>query len=421
MKPDHGSSSFRAATGGLPAPLAGRVAVAMLLMAYAVAAVVSVRLLAALFAAHSRWPLLLVSGPTPTACATPAAPPKSTPTATATATPTVTPTITPTPLPVHVLGTYPIDGDSDVLEHAPLLIVFDQPMDPDPAGVSLTISPTLPLQISWPQPDRLALAAPPWQPGVTYQVTLHAARSRGGGGLEHPLTLSFSRGGRGAPIPILMYHHVDELAPGAEPLLRELTVSPADLTAHLALFSSLGAQVVPLMRAVDYLARGEPLPARPVVLTFDDGYKSAYEEAFPILRAHGATATFFVSPNNVGESAYMDWGQLKTLVEEGFSLGAHGYRHFRVTHLGPALAELQFGESRRTIEKMTGALVLTFAYPGGAYDQATIAQLQPYGYRAALGVEPLAYQKPSRLFALRRIHVGYGDLAGLRRYLPWKG
>jgi peptidoglycan/xylan/chitin deacetylase (PgdA/CDA1 family) len=350
--------------------------------------------------------------------ATPSLPAPATPTVTAA--PTRVPPPTPIPPPVHVLRTCPIDGDTDLLPPAPVHIVFDQPMDADPAALSVAITPDLPFSVEWIAPEHLLLRTAPRQPGTEYQLTLSTARSRKGGSLAQPLSLTFGQGGLGAPIPILMYHRVQPLEDDVWEAIREWTVSPMQLASHLDLLASLGANVVPLGQVVDYLRGGEPLPERPAVLTFDDGYRSAFLNAVPLLQARELPATFFIVPAYVGSAAYMDWDQVRGLTAAGFDVGAHGYDHVRTDNLGKVQAERQFGESRRVLEEQTGGEVIAFAYPYGYYSTWGMRQLASYGYGAAVTTDPMVYQKPGRLLNLGRIYVGYGEpLEKLRDMLPW--
>jgi peptidoglycan/xylan/chitin deacetylase (PgdA/CDA1 family) len=293
-------------------------------------------------------------------------------------------------------------------------------MDPDLALLRVAIAPDVPLALEWAAPERLLIRTGPRQPGVVYHLTLGAARSQLGSPLASPLSLTFGQGGDGAPIPILMYHHVQLLEPGALATMRKLTVSPQELAAQLDYMAGLGAHVVSLGEVVDYMRDGEPLPPRPVVLTFDDGYKSAYQHVAPILQKRGATATFFIVPAYVDYRAYMDWAELQALVEAGFTIGCHSYDHVRVHELAGAQVERQFGASRRILQERLGVTVDLFAYPYGNYSRSAMHQLADYGYRGAVSVEPVVHQKPERVLALGRISVGYGDsLERLRQQLPW--
>ncbi len=370
---------------------------------------------------------------TPSATATATEAPSATATATATA--SVTPSVTASPSPspsltrapapgpasaVRVLRTCPIDGDTDLLAPAPVHIVFDQPMDTDPATVQVRFEPELSFGVEWLTPEDLLITTAPREPGIEYRLTVEGVRSELGGTLEQPLTLTFGQGGQGAPIPILMYHRIQSLDDDASEAVKQWTVSPQSLAAQMDLLISLGAHVVSLDEVADYLRSGEPLPARPVALTFDDGYVSAYENAVPILQERGMTATFYVPIAFVGSSAYMDWDELRSLVAAGFSIGGHSYDHTRVDALGEAEAERHLGEAKRILEAETGATITSFAYPYGNYSALTMAQLTAYGYETGLTSNLSVWQRAGGLLTLRRIYVSYDDpVQALADKLPW--
>ncbi|HOG45047.1 MAG TPA: polysaccharide deacetylase family protein [Anaerolineae bacterium] len=341
--------------------------------------------------------------------------------ATPTATPLpATPTATPVPPLARVLRTYPIDRERDIAADVPLCIVFDQPMDTTPGSVRFSLSPEQPLRAAWPAPDRLELRGGHWQPGIVYQLTLQAARSRRGGRLAGALSLTFTRGGSGAPIPILMYHYVQRIQGDPGRYGKDCSVSPEEFAAQLDLIGELGGHVVPLGSAVEYLAHGAPLPPRPLVLTFDDTGTNVYRVVAPILRERGLTATLFVIAGFVGSGSrhYTGWEELRALAGQGFTLGSHSYSHPYCNSLSPGTAAQELAGSRQMIAAETGSEPQFFAYPYGVYSAATIAQLAECGYQAALAIGPSVYQSRSRLMGLSRIFMAYGDpLDKLRRYL----
>ena len=94
-------------------------------------------------------------------------------------------------------------------------------------------------------------------------------------------------------IPILCYHRFGSRS-------SQLAVTPAAFEAQMDYLARNGYQVIPLSRLIGFLERGEPVPRKSVVLTIDDGYRSTYEIAFPILRKHGFPATVFLYGDFVG-------------------------------------------------------------------------------------------------------------------------
>ncbi len=130
-----------------------------------------------------------------------------------------------------------------------------------------------------------------------------------------------------------------------------------------------------------------PIPERLVVLTFDDGCRSHFEQVRPLLRAHGFSATFFVT-EGLGfaddKAAYMTWQEVAQLHAEGFEIGNHTRRHLvidasNVAEIGP---EIDGGE--RAITTAGIARPTSFAFAGRAFaDARVIAALEARGYRFA--------------------------------------
>ena len=318
-----------------------------------------------------------------------------------------------------MLRTYPIDGDGDVGAQDALTLVFDQPMEPDSAACRFEISPTVALEASWPAPERLELRGSGWQEEGAYEFTLLQARAQSGGSLAEPVSLRFARVGY-APIPILMYHHVDPMDKTPAPDVGEWMVSPQQFAAELDLLISLGAHQVTMEAVADYLERNEPLPPRPVAITFDDANRCVLEHAVPELRARGWQAMLFVPPDFLGSVGAFTWDELRALAAEGFEIGAHSYDHVKVHRLSAEEAVRQMGEAREVLERETGASVRFFASPYGYFSDGAIAQLQYYGYRGAVTIDPTPYQLHAGLYSLARIRTTYGaPLQTLREKLPW--
>ncbi|KIG01924.1 polysaccharide deacetylase family protein [Caballeronia concitans] len=92
--------------------------------------------------------------------------------------------------------------------------------------------------------------------------------------------------GRARSVPVLMYHHVSS-SPGM------ITVSPEHFGAQMAYLERAGYRTLGSQQLSAYLA-GEPVPAKSVVLTFDDGYLDNWVHAHPVLQRHGFTALCFL-------------------------------------------------------------------------------------------------------------------------------
>jgi peptidoglycan/xylan/chitin deacetylase (PgdA/CDA1 family) len=192
------------------------------------------------------------------------------------------------------------------------------------------------------------------------------------------------------PAPILMYHYVRAVDQAADPLGWELSVTPELFEQHMAALAQAGYSGV----RMDLLARcmrGEgghvelpqPCPARPVALTFDDGYEDAFTAALPALQRHGFTATFYVVTEYVGQPGYMSWEQLAALRDAGMEIGSHSISHPDLTTLDAAELLRQVAGSRAELEARLGVRVVSFCYPAGRYSAAVIEAVRAAGYESA--------------------------------------
>ena len=116
-------------------------------------------------------------------------------------------------------------------------------------------------------------------------------------------------------------------------------------------------------------------------LTFDDGHRSNYELAAPILQARGLTARFFITAGWTGtKTGYMGWAEVRSLHEAGFSIGAHGWSHRLLTHCSDGELQTELTKSRLTLEEKLGSAVVTMSLPGGRSDRRVLAACAAAGY-----------------------------------------
>ncbi len=216
---------------------------------------------------------------------------------------------------------------------------------------------------------------------------------------------------RRARVPILMYHHIQNAPPGSNAVRRDLSVSPQDFEAQLRYLQQQGYHTVGLHDVVLHLTVGQPLPDRPIVLTFDDGYADAYTQAFPLLQRFGFTATFFLTtaPIDANDPAFLSWDSVVEMHAAGMDLEAHSYDHSDLRSRGFQFLVFQTLGPKEAIEARTGEKVRFFAYPSGRYDDYVVDVLRSANYWGAVATEQGATHTSDGLFALRRVRVSGGD------------
>jgi len=234
-----------------------------------------------------------------------------------------------------------------------------------------------------------------------------------------------------ATVPILMYHHIDE------DVTSDMVVSPDTFAAQMRALYEHGFNVIPLSRLVDFVDRGVPLPERPVVITFDDGYLSVYKYAFPVLARYGQHATSFVIGEAVGTDTYKDTGhptipkfcfeQAQAMAGvvsiQSHSYDMHQHQPFEIGRARtnilrwPDECEAEYIEILRAdhlriseiIYAEVGETVFSIAFPHGIYDTLSQAVLVELDVRVTLGVQSgnntIIMGLPQSLLSLNRFTV----------------
>lgn len=225
-------------------------------------------------------------------------------------------------------------------------------------------------------------------------------------------------------MPILMYHYISEIPPNADTYRRDLTVTPGRFEEHLRYFQAQGYESVRLADIYETLTTGKPLPGRPIVLTFDDGYKDAYTQALPLLLQYGFIGEFFVlaTPAHFEAEAYMTWNDMRAMAEAGMVIQAHGRDHFDLTNRDYEFLVYQILGAREAVESHTGQPVSFFCYPSGRYDDDVKAVVASAGYLGAVTTEWGTELRLDNRYTWPRIRVKGAwtieDFAGILTSLP---
>ncbi|MCA1554553.1 MAG: polysaccharide deacetylase family protein [Chloroflexi bacterium] len=220
-------------------------------------------------------------------------------------------------------------------------------------------------------------------------------------------------------VPILMYHQIKDLPANANVEDLTWTVSPSALDAELAYLANNGYTTVSLDLMLDGLAGKSALPPKPVVLTFDDGWKNQYTEALPLLKKYKQTATFYVVSSYMGYGAYFDWTMTKEAQDAGMTVAGHSIDHSDLSQKSAAEVDRQVRESKAALERQLGVSITHFAYPYGAYNDVIVDALKRNGYRSATTLNPMPAKNPLSPYLLPRIRVSYKDtLADFAKKLP---
>jgi peptidoglycan/xylan/chitin deacetylase (PgdA/CDA1 family) len=194
-------------------------------------------------------------------------------------------------------------------------------------------------------------------------------------------------------VPILAYHRVVP-----EPDEKSgLTLGVNEFKRHVDYLASRGYQTISLTDFHNWQSSLSPLPPKPVILTFDDGYAGFLDHVAPILAKHGFSATIFLLAGRIGREVrweghrplgIMSREEAAELARRGFDIQGHGVEHHDWTSIEPDAVREELTGSARIIEEITGRPVRFFAYPLG-HSTAGVRELaRSLGYCAGCTVRP---------------------------------
>jgi peptidoglycan/xylan/chitin deacetylase (PgdA/CDA1 family) len=204
-----------------------------------------------------------------------------------------------------------------------------------------------------------------------------------------PLRIAFVR-----KLPILTYHHVGPAKRGVHPLL---TVSPDDFAEQIDWLARHGYSPIRTSDWTRWLAESRPLPKKPVLITFDDGYADIAQYALPTLSHYGFTAVVYIITGLVGKTNEWDqrlgWGELRLMTAQqikkwaakGIEIGSHTRDHPDLRSLSQSELEDQVFGSAADLQQILGITPTSFAYPFGHFNQ-TVRDCVARAYQTSVTV-----------------------------------
>ena len=256
-----------------------------------------------------------------------------------------------------------------------------------------------------------------------------AAHGRAGAGTHARTTASaapagpardMGRPGPPRPVPILMYHVISDPLPTSP--YPDLYVPRAQFQDQMQALKAAGYTAVTLQEAWDSWHANGPLPRKPVVVSFDDGYRSHFANALPVLRALGWPGVLNLELKNIRPDYGLTDAQVRALLGADWEVDSHTIDHPDLTTVDAVRLRYEVSQSRAELKARFHIPVNFFCYPAGRFDAAAIAAVQAAGYLAATTTQPgLAQPAESDRFTLDRVRVNngvsgstlVGELAGL--------
>lgn len=206
-------------------------------------------------------------------------------------------------------------------------------------------------------------------------------------------------------IPVLMYHEIGEVN-------NNNYVRRSEFEAQVKWLAENGYHAVTLAQVYAHINDFRPLPPKPVVITFDDGYATFRGTAVPILREQGYTATAFITTGLIGRPEHMTWAEVAELPGLGFEIGSHSVTHPDLRFLSGARLTRELVEARRELQERTGARVDFFCYPAGKFNDQTPEAIKAAGYLGAVTTEYGPVTLGQSPFLWSRIRIVRGETPG---------
>ncbi len=209
-------------------------------------------------------------------------------------------------------------------------------------------------------------------------------------------------------VPILMYHYVEYVQDKRDTIRQSLDINPNVFEEQIKTLLSAGYTFMTAKEMADVLDNKMALPAKPVLLTFDDGHWDLETVVLPILQKYHVKATAYIISGLIGGADFMSSAQLREVINSGLvEIGAHTVHHVSLKGKADSLVRSEVNVSRQTLELEYNIPVVSFAYPNGEFDQQAIDEVKNAGFRTAVSTIPGERQSLSNRYYLFRLRPSY--------------
>ena len=199
-------------------------------------------------------------------------------------------------------------------------------------------------------------------------------------------------------VPILMYHNIGQQKD-------ILSVPPEAFLRHMKFLRDYRYNVISLGELVDLMAENKQIPAKTVVVTFDDGRDNNYTNAFPILKEYGIPATMFVIPNHSTWEGYLTKPQLKEMAASGIDIGSHTLNDVWLPGCNDKKLTKEIAGSKKALERIIAKRVDFISYPLGGFDQRVRMAVMKAGFKGACATNPGRYSADNDIYVLKRLKI----------------
>jgi peptidoglycan/xylan/chitin deacetylase (PgdA/CDA1 family) len=207
-------------------------------------------------------------------------------------------------------------------------------------------------------------------------------------------------------VPVLTYHRV---APLSAVGLTDLKVEPSTFIAELSALHDAGYHTISQAQLFDALYKGASLPAKPIIISVDDGYVDDITRILPALMQQHMVGTFFVITGRMTEPGFLSADQIRELDHSGMDVGDHTAHHVDLRLLTASELRVETVGSRHMLQSVLGHPIYYFAYPFGAYNDRVIQAVRDAGFTMAYSTMGGITESTASPFTMPRVHVGRAE------------
>jgi len=204
---------------------------------------------------------------------------------------------------------------------------------------------------------------------------------------------------------IVMYHSVGKKSSALDGYGPKLNVSTEAFQKQMKFLRERDYKVIPLTEFINRIKKKEKLPRKTIAITFDDGLKNNFTDAYPILKKYNLPATIFVSTDFIGEEKFLTWNDIRIMQDNQITIGSHTMSHKWLPSLTKSDIYEELSVSRKILERMTGRNIEVLSYPLGGFDEAVKEQAKNAGYIGAVTTNPGRKYPKNDIYALKRVRI----------------
>jgi peptidoglycan/xylan/chitin deacetylase (PgdA/CDA1 family) len=206
-------------------------------------------------------------------------------------------------------------------------------------------------------------------------------------------------------VPILCYHQIRDWTAKDSKSAKDYIIPVKTFKEHIKLLADSGYNSIQPDELYNYLAYGDKLPEKPVMITFDDTDYDQFEVGATELAKYGYKGVYFIMTVSIGRNGkvhYMSKENIKELADKGNAIGSHTYDHQNVKKLVGEDWTKQIDKPTKTLEEITGKKIDNFAYPFGLWNKEAIPELKKRGFKDAY-ILATSRDENNPLYTIRRI------------------